>query len=171
MSNPFTSEYQLAFNDPEWGYKLGHHFLRAAALCGFSCDRVFVAEGTEVEGLPLGCPCQLAVIVVTGLSEPRQEGPAMAGGVCTPVFTASVRLVLDLCVAVPGRDEVPRPAALDEAGLVNQRRLWQIMQGLLKARAAGELGGFGARVAEAGWDPVTTVGGSARWQTVWSYRQ
>ena len=90
----------LDFDDPGWPYALAQNFLAAAVACGFECERRYVHDGPLApEGLPQGCPCQLAVVVLPGW-----EGVGSAAGKieCLPRQYANVLLYLDLCVLDPG---------------------------------------------------------------------
>lgn len=168
MSNPFAND--IDHSQPEWGYTLGWRFLDAAELCGYVCDRKFVADGQVAEPPPpnTDCTCQLSVVVTPGLSQPQSD--AESDLYCLPVFTADVTLAVDLCVLLPGSDEATDPDLVDAKALENQKDLWRIMQGLMKARSDGSLFGMGAKITVGGWEPAGHAGGSARWQTRWSYR-
>jgi hypothetical protein len=158
--------------DPAWPWALGQRMLDAAVSCGWECTNRFVADGQWVEPPPpdRDCRCQLAVVVTPGVDEPtRRDGER--GPVCMPVFTADLLVVVDLCVLVPASNRRLTAAQVDAHALENQTALWKIMQGLMKGRSSGTIAGFGATLNLGGWDPMGQSGGSARWQTRWSYRQ
>lgn len=165
-----TFLYDLDQTDAAWAYDLGQRFLTAAQSCGFTCDRSFVADAQYAEGPPVSegdCSCQLAVVVTPGVSAPRGQGPD--DPMCVPVFTAEVRLSVDLCVILPEGNESPDPDAVDANARDVQQALWQIMQGLLRGRSNGTLAGS-ATLEPGGWEQAGDYGGSSRWQTRWAYR-
>jgi hypothetical protein len=162
--------HDLDHTDTAWAYDLAHRFLDAAQDCGFECDRTFVADAQYAEGPPVAegdCHCQLAVVVTPGVSRPR--GQRDDDPICVPVFTAEVRLIVDLCVLVPEANEALDPAAVDANAKDVQESLWKIMQGLLRARSNGTLAGSAA-LDPAGWEQAGDFTGSSRWQTRWYYR-
>lgn len=154
----------------DWSYQLGTRFLTAARDCGFVCDRAFVSDRQVPEAPPPTdeCSCQLAVSVTPGVSVPR--GQQLNDPTCLPVFTADVVLIVDLCYRIPDGSEPVDPDEADARAHEMQTSLWQIMQGLMRARSSGQLGGT-ATVEYAAWEPMGDLGGSSRWQTRWHYRQ
>jgi hypothetical protein len=168
MPDPFAND--IDHTQVDWAWTLGHRFLDAAQLCGFECDRTFVVDGQLAEAPPPSgdCTCSLAAIVTPGLSAPQDAG--RDDPYCLPVFTASVVLVVDLCVLLPGSEEAAEPALVDAAARDIQSSLWQIMQGLMKARSDHTLVGIGPSIEPGPWEAAGQQGGNARWQTRWSYR-
>lgn len=148
-----------------WPFDLAWKFLDAATCCGFDCGRLYVSDGTLVEGMPPGCPCQL-VAVVDAVWEPVSQG-AMA--LCLPRKQAMVSLLLDLCIVEPGQDEGVDAKAINLSARDNVSARWRIMQGLQQARSAGNLGGECRSIVPAGWFAVSQTGGIARWQTSWKF--
>jgi len=154
----------------DWSYQLGSRFLTAARECGFVCDRAFVSDRQSPEApVPTDdCACQLAVSVTPGVARPRDT--LVSDPVCLPVITADVTLTVDLCFTIPdGRSSVD-PDTADARAREIQMSLWQIMQGLMRARSNGTLGGT-ATVEFGPWEAMGDLGGSSRWQTRWHYRQ
>lgn len=158
----------------DWSWQLAQAFLDAAQSCGASCDRVFVADGCSIEGLPPGCGCQLAVVVTEGW-EPLPR--------CGARRVAEIRLVLDLCTtAPPGPDAVPDPVAVTTRAQENASIRWQIMAGLRSAWVAGQLSACGedlgplaasmcGRIRPGVWRCVGSSGGAARWETFWKFEE
>jgi hypothetical protein len=169
VSDPTSFDgIQIDHSVASWGYDLATRFLEAAVEC-FDCDRTFVADGQEVEApVGSGC-CQLAVTVTTGLDLPAND-EGLPAALCTPVFTAELTLIIDLCVLLAGQGEVLKPDDIDAHASENQATLWQVMQGLMAGRADGSIAGLGATLIPAGWQALGHRGGSARWQTQWLYR-
>lgn len=167
MSDPSFGQFGIDHSYPEWAFRLGERFLAAAQSCGWECDSTFVADGQVVDPPPPAndCFCQLAVVVTPGIDDPLDaDGP-----VCMPVFTAEVRVIVDLCVLLAPQNDVIAPDDMRVHSRENHEALWRIMQGLLEAK--GSLAGFGARLRGGPWEELGHSGGSARWQTRWSYRQ
>lgn len=149
-------------DDAGWPYAVAQNFLAAALVCGFVCDRRYVHDGPLApEGLPVGCPCQLAVVVTPGWM--AAQGPAN----CVPRRYATVALYLDLCMVEPGPNAVPAVTEMNTSAAGNLTALWQVMGGLQKARYNGQLGLSCGEVTPGGWEPAGQEGASGRWVTRW----
>lgn len=157
----------------DWSYQLGLAFLTAAKACGFTCDRSYVADGGNPEPPAPGCRCQLIAVVTEGW-EALPE--------CGARRTAEVRLVLDLCLVVPGQDEVPDPAKVNAQAQLNATARWQIMRGLRRAWQLGELAAVGVgedlgpmaatlcrTITPGPWRNTRSTGGWARWEATWRF--
>lgn len=163
----------------DWSYQLGQKFLTAATSCGAVCGRVFVSDGGRPESPPPGskCECQLAAVVTEGW----QAVPGAGGSNCSPQRVAEIRLVLDLCQVVPGQNEILRPAKVNTSAQSNATTRWLIMEGLRKAWVGGLLSAPGEvsipgldrascrRIMPGRWLSVSSAGGVARWESVWTF--
>lgn len=164
----------------DWSFQLAQAFLDAAVSCGATCERRFISPSLGVEGPPPGCPCQLVVTVQEGWAAPRDPKAAK----CSKVRTATVKLILDVCVPAAGQNEVPDPVKWTAAARDAATLRWQIMRGLDRAWHAGQLcGNQGdgwppgsqvgccSNITPDSWRPTRQEWGSSRWETTWTWRE
>lgn len=154
----------------DWSYKLGKAFIDAAVTCA-TCARSWVSDGTRPEQPPPGCECQLVAVV--------SEGWANNGARCGVLLQAEVRLVLDLCTVVFGKDEVPNAARVNAQAQKNAATRMGMMKGIRSAWISGALAapvlGLPAQIAGCGsitpgpWVPTRSTGGVARWEALWRF--
>jgi hypothetical protein len=150
--------------------------LAAALSCDAVCDRSWVSDGGLVESPPPGCDCQLVAVVTEGL---ETDGQAPIG--CGASRFATVRLVLDLCVELAGKDEIPDPVAVGTRAQQNASTRWLILAGLQRAWSLGLLT-VGTedpplpvflqrawRVTPGEWRSTWTTGGISRHELVWRF--
>lgn len=148
-------------HDPGWGYTLGQAALNAVQGCGFECERMYVGDGVQIEGLPQGCECQVGILVNAGFRPPvTTTDPGL-------MRQARITVVLDMCVVLPDSTGVPDPATVNVSAAATLTAREQLLTGLMRARAAGQFGMF-AEVLPGEWVGVVHVAGMARWQTVWT---
>jgi hypothetical protein len=154
-----------------WAYDIAFAMLEAAVSCEAVCDRRWVSDGGLVEQPPPGCNCQLVAVI--------REGPngLTPKAICGSGRFAEIRLLLDLCVELPGKDEIPDPVAVNTRAQANASTRWLMMQGLMAAASSGLLtvldgpAIFGPTwaVTVDGWRPTRTIGGMGRWESVWTF--
>jgi hypothetical protein len=159
----------------DWSYQIAAAMIAAALSCDAVCDRSFISDGGLVESPPPGCECQLVAVVT--------EGIASAG---TPIECgngrfATIRIVLDLCVELAGKDAIPEPVATSTRAQQNASTRWLILAGLQRAWSLGlltvdtedpPLPAFlqrAWRVTPSEWRATWTLGGSGRWESVWVF--
>lgn len=160
----------------DWSHRLAQAVLDAAVSCGASCDRRFVTEGPQPEGLPPGCECQLVATVEEGWERTN------AAERCSFRWTATVRLFLDLCSPVPGSGEVPDPVEESTHARESSRLRWAIVSGILDHALRGVFAGPGvdlddpmppgtgcSSVTPGTWRATLRSGGSTRWESVWRF--
>lgn len=159
----------------DWTFLLAQQFLDAAVSCDAVCDRRFVTDAPTVEAPPPGCPCQLVAQVSEGWERAAANDP------CSLRPVVSVRLTLDLCVPVPGENEVPDPVAEATAARTNATTRWLMMLGMVRAAKTGALHGWTwdpedpmpagvggcVDVRPAPWTATVREGGIARWESTW----
>jgi len=157
----------------DWPFQLAQQMLDAAVSCGAECARRFVTDSPLVEAPPPGCPCQLVAVVTEGFERPDLKS-------CSWVPVVTVRLVLDLCVPVPGENAVPDPVAEATSARATSTTRWAMLRGIALAARSGELHGSTwdpddpmppgvgcSDVRPGAWALTMREGGAARWESTW----